>query len=125
MLGDENMDAKTAIPEGQESAALKMTKPPLDWGVLLSWLVTGFIVAAVALFFIKTYYLKTDSQVKDNSASNMSQNIPLPDLVTQSPEEDVYRVANIYTNPPEGIRYNAVKYTVETGDSIFMIAKKF
>lgn len=125
MPGDENVDVKIAIPEGQETATLKVTKPPLDWGVLLSWLVTGFIVAGVALFFIKTYYFKTDSQFNENSAPNMSQNIPLPSLVTQTPEEDVYRVANIYTNPPEGIRYNAVKYTVETGDSIFMIAKKF
>ena len=45
MDGEDIMAVKTAIPEAQRRPHVKMTKPPRDWGVLLSWLVTAFIVA--------------------------------------------------------------------------------
>lgn len=119
------MTVKTITPEASEEETAHVTRPPRNWGILISWLVTAFIVAGLAFFLIKTYYFKPDTQTTENSEPNYSQNIPLPFLVTNKPAEDVFRIAEIDTIPPEGVRHNAVKYTVEPGDSIFMIAKKF
>lgn len=108
-----------------ETEAAETIRKPLDWGVLISWLVTGFIVAAITLFLLKSNNFKPDFVVPEKSDPINSQSIPLPMLVTGLPMDDVFRIAKIKTNPPEGVRHAAIKYTVEPGDSIFMIAKKF
>lgn len=119
------MSEITKTHEAPEVEALKISKPPRDWKVILSWALTGLIVAGVTLFMLKTHYFKTDPLVAENDNLNDSQTVPLPALVTGRPAEDLVRIANIKTDPPEGVRHNAIKYTVQLGDSIFVIAEKF
>jgi len=125
MLREDNVSTKTKTLEAPDVETVKGSRPPLNWGVLLSWIATGIIVAGLTLILLKTYYFKSETQVTDNSDPNKSQNIPLPSLVSGLPGDDVFRIVKIDTKIPEGVRHKADKYTVESGDSIFMIAKKF
>jgi murein DD-endopeptidase MepM/ murein hydrolase activator NlpD len=122
---EDNLSEKTKTPYVPEDEPVKVQKPPLDWGVALSWIATGLIVTGATLVLLKTHFFKNGNNVPKNSDLNNSQQIPLPSFMSGLPVDEVFRTANINTNPPDGVRHNAVKYTVESGDSIFLIAKKF
>lgn len=101
----------------------KVTSSPLDWGTVLSWGVTGLMVAGLILVLLKVNPFKKDTGTVVNNDPNLTLNIPLPSLASGLPVDELIRIANINTTPPEGVRQFAVKYTVQPGDSLFMIAK--
>ena len=119
------MSEKATTSEAQDVEAQKVTTKLCDWKVVLSWGLTGLIVAAAVLFFLKTHYIKPDTGSAEKNDPGKYQNLPLPELMTERPEEGLYRIANINTDALEGVRHNAIKYTVQLGDSIFVIAEKF
>ncbi len=111
--------------EAPEVETYKGSSSSRDLKVVLSWVLTGLIVAGVTLFMLISHNIKKDPLVADTNDPNDAQAVPLPELVTGQPAEGLFRTANIKTDAPEGVRHNAVKYTVQLGDSIFVIAEKF
>ena len=101
----------------------KVSRFPLDWGTVLSWGVTGLMVAGLILVLLKVNPFKSDTGVTEVIDPNQSINIPLPSLASGLPVDELIRIAKIDTTVPEGVRQFAVKYTVQPGDSLFMIAK--
>jgi murein DD-endopeptidase MepM/ murein hydrolase activator NlpD len=101
----------------------KVSRSPLDWGTVLSWGVTGLMVAGLILVLLKINPFKSDTGVTEVIDPNQSVNIPLPSLASGLPVDELIRIAKIDTTVPEGVRSFAVKYTVQPGDSLFMIAK--
>jgi len=101
----------------------KVSRPPLDWGTVLSWGVTGLMVAGLILVLLKVNPFKTETGVTETIDLSQPLNIPLPSLASGLPVDQLIRIAKIDTTVPEGIRQFAVKYTVQPGDSLFIIAK--
>ncbi|MBA3071991.1 MAG: M23 family metallopeptidase [Anaerolineae bacterium] len=111
--------------ETQKVETTKVSRPPLDWGTVLSWGITGLIVAGLVLVLLKINPFKSDTEIVENADPVHSLNIPLPGLASGLPVNNLIRVANINTSVPEGVRQFAVKYTVVPGDSLFTIAKVY
>jgi murein DD-endopeptidase MepM/ murein hydrolase activator NlpD len=116
-------EVETAKVETQKVEMPKVSSPPLDWGSVLSWGITGLMVAGLVLVLLNINPFKSDTEVTEITDPNLSLNIPLPSLASGMPVDDLIRIANIDTNVPEGVRQYAVKYTVQPGDSLFIIAK--
>jgi murein DD-endopeptidase MepM/ murein hydrolase activator NlpD len=116
-------EVETPKVEALNPETSKVSRSPLDWGTVLSWGVTGLMVAGLILVLLKINPFKTDTGVTENIDQNQTLNIPLPSLASGLPVDELIRIANIDTTVPEGVRQFAVKYTVQPGDSLFMIAK--
>jgi murein DD-endopeptidase MepM/ murein hydrolase activator NlpD len=101
----------------------KVSRTPLDWGTVLSWGVTGLMVAGLILILLNINPFKSDTAVTENLDQNQTVNIPLPSLASELPVDNLIRSANLDTIVPDGVRPFAVKYTVKPGDSLFIIAK--
>ena len=74
--------------------------------------------------------LKVNPFSKESSETVTSEtitdvNVPLPSLAVGLPVDTLIRMADIDTSVPEGVRQFPIKYTVQEGDSIFVIAKKY
>ncbi|MCX6056280.1 MAG: peptidoglycan DD-metalloendopeptidase family protein [Chloroflexi bacterium] len=103
-------------------------RPPrrvLHWTFFLSWGVTFLLVAILVLVLVNFNPLKPKTVETTQVDNNHPSNVPLPDLGSQSPDYSLIRMANLDTTVPAGTRQFPVKYTIEVGDSIFAIAKKF
>ncbi len=119
------MSVKSKTQDISEQETPKTGKSPLDRGVLLSWCATAILMVGMILFYITTTLPKTDDGLSESGDPQPRLSVPLPNLVNENSGHELIRMANIKTIPPDGIRHNAVKYTVEPGDSIFKIAKEF
>jgi murein DD-endopeptidase MepM/ murein hydrolase activator NlpD len=118
-------EVETPKVETQKVETAKVSRPPLDWGTVLSWGITGLLVAGLVLVLLKINPFKSDTEIVENVDPVHSLNIPLPNLASGLPVNSLIRVANINTSVPEGVRQFAVKYTVVPGDSLFTIAKVY
>lgn len=115
---------ETPEVETQTLETLKVSRPPLDWGTVLSWAVTGLMVAGLILVLLKVNPFKTETDASGEYVEvDNPIDIPLPSLASGLPVDNLIRIANIDTSVPEGVRQFAVKYTVVPGDSLFTIAK--
>lgn len=118
-------EVETPKVETQKVETVKVSRPPLDWGTVLSWGITGLMVAGLVLVLLKINPFKSDTEIVENVDPVHSLNIPLPNLASGLPVNSLIRVANINTSVPEGVRQFAVKYTVQEGDALFIIAKQY
>lgn len=114
--------------ESLETAAVeipKKTAVKVDWGLVFSWGLTTVLVAVLVLVVLKVNPFKQDSGVVEVSENSPANSVPLPGLASGMPVDTLIRMANIDTSVPEGVRQFPIKYTVEEGDALFVIAKKF
>ncbi len=119
------MSVKPKTQEIPEVVTATQTGASFDWGLLLSWIATALIAAALILVYLQSMRPKSSVEFLEPVEPQSTPVIALPDLVIGKQNIELVRNANIRTDPPEGVRHNAVKYTVEPGDSIFVIAKKY
>ena len=120
----ETPEVETPKVETQTLEMSKVSRPPLDWGTVLSWAVTGLMVAGLVLVLLKVNPFKTETDTTGEYVEvDNPIDIPLPSLASGLPVDNLIRIANIDTSVPEGVRQFAVKYTVVPGDSLFTIAK--
>jgi LysM repeat protein len=112
------------IQEAPEVKAKKAFTLPA-WTVVLSWGVTIVLVAGLILLLLQINPFSKEPVVEEAVAENTSDNIPLPNLVAGLPVGTLFRITNLDTSVPEGVRQFPVQYTVEEGDSMFAIAKKY
>ncbi|HCS41085.1 MAG TPA: hypothetical protein DIW44_16115 [Anaerolineaceae bacterium] len=116
-------EVETLKAETQKVETVKVSRPPLDWGTVLSWGVTGLMVAGLVLVLLKVNLFKSETGVTETIDPVQTLSVPLPSLASGLPVDDLIRIANIDTTVPDGVRQFAVKYTVVPGDSLFTIAK--
>ncbi len=120
---------KAPVVEPEEPKEPQVQKPAstlsVNWTTVLSWGVTLLFVAALILVLLKINPFKKESEVVENTDSDPVEIIPLPNLAAGIPVNTLFRLANIDTSVPEGVRQFPIKYTVVEGDSIFAIGKKF
>jgi len=104
----------------------KQTKPPTKpWTGIISWAGTFLLVAvllAVLFQFNPSEFFKSDAETV---STENKEDVKLPALNMSRADYALVRAVSPETTIPEGIRHFAIKYTVEEGDSIFAIAKKF
>lgn len=119
------MVKKKNIPE--TGAVETSTRPAfnVDWGLVFSWGVTAVLVVTLVLVVLRVNPFKQDTGVVEVFENSPANSVPLPGLASGVPVDTLIRMANIDTSVPEGFRQFPIKYTVEEGDSIFVIAKKF
>lgn len=119
------MSKKEKPQETGEAKARKITLPPLDWVAVVSWGVTILLSTAMILVLLKINPFTSKTAAEEIVDVNSAVSVPLPQLAAGLPIDSLARLTNLNTTIPEGIRQFPVKYTVELGDSIFIIAKKF
>jgi murein DD-endopeptidase MepM/ murein hydrolase activator NlpD len=93
--------------------------------VIVSWGVTILAVVVLVLVLLRVNPFKTKAGQSDVSSVGNVQDIPLPAFQSANPLYSLVRLPNLNTTIPDGTRQFPIKYTVEEGDSIFAIAKKF
>ena len=114
--------------EKPKSSAPKWLMPAVLW--IAALLCVGFmgIVIAQRTPVIRGTSSEESSQVDNSLVESIVSNPGLPEmnsLETESEIAAVPRLATGITHMPENQRNGAVKYTIETGDSLYGIAKKF
>jgi LysM repeat protein len=103
----------------------KFTFSQMDWASIVSWGVTGLLVTGLVLVLLKVNPFSNKQTESEIASNNNNPQFNLPNLATGLPVDVLFRTTNINTTIPDGVRQFPVKYTVELGDSIFMIAKKY
>ena len=120
------MSKKKPTQETPEvEAKKKHSISPIDWTTVLSWGVTALLVASLVLVLLKVNPFTGRDNGAELTSDSLKGQVNLPNLVTGLPVNTLFRTTSINTTIPEGIRHYPVKYTVQPGDSIFMIAKKY
>ena len=92
---------------------------------MLSWVITLLIAVVLLAVYFQYNPFKSDVEPGLTAEPVAATDVPLP---SYAPDEQTYsleRPAAPDTVIPEGQRQYPIKYTVETGDSIFAIAEKF
>ncbi len=118
------MTSKKKSPEPQVTVEVK--KPAaINWALILSWGGTVLLVAIMlAVLFRINPLAKIESEKRlESTLENL--NLPLPEIQLAGADFAPVRYAQLDTTVPDGTRHFAIKYTVEEGDSIFSIAKKY
>jgi len=122
--------AEESTPESADNNSPAETqKKPVpaqkNWALILSWVAT-FLVVAVLLAVLFQFNPLQKVQTAEEPA-NMEQGgaVNLPVFSNTREDYALVRAVEPITTVPEGTRHFAIKYTVEEGDSIFAIAKKF
>lgn len=97
-----------------------------SWAVILSWGGTLLLVAVLLaiLFRFNPFNLLKKEEAEPVQVAETFP-VELPQLSTTRADYALVRAVDPETTIPEGVRHFAIKYTVEEGDSIFAIAKKF
>lgn len=119
------MAKKTTVTEAPAELQKQPKPPTKPWTVIISWAVTCLLVAvllAVLFQFNPSEFFKTDTETV---STEIKEDVKLPALNMSRADYALVRAVSPETTIPEGIRHFAIKYTVEEGDSIFAIAKKF
>ena len=109
-------------PEGETK---KIAFVSFNWSTVISWVVTFLLVTILILVLLEINPFKAGRSTNEVTSDNGQVDVPLPSLAAGLPLDSLIRLANIDTSVPEGVRQFPVKYTVEPGDSIFVIAKKY
>lgn len=105
---------------GQQSASRAKS-----WAVILSWIGTLLLVAVLLAILFQFNPLKKLNKEAEPVQVAESSPVDLPELTRSRADYALVRAVDPDTVLPEGTRHFAIKYTVEEGDTIFGIAKKF
>jgi hypothetical protein len=97
----------------------------IKWIPILSWGVTALLVASLVLVLLKINPFEKEEIAAPEVNTQGQVNVPLPEYQNNTRSYSVVRLAEFDTSVPNGIRQYPLKYSVEEGDSIFAIAKKF
>jgi murein DD-endopeptidase MepM/ murein hydrolase activator NlpD len=120
------LSSKEESRETEEKETKKVSVFPVVWISVLSWGVTLILVAALVLVLLQINPFKKKAAITETvDSSPASSTVPLPNLSASLPIDALFRIANIDTKVPDGIRQYPVKYTVQAGDSLFTIAKTY
>lgn len=123
------MSAKKITPEKPAEEVKQLpSKKKFPWQAVVSWGVTALVVAVLLLVLFQGSIFSNLSQTAEQiEPTSTPLNIALPTIEATDPAQviEVSRTTNIDTKSPEGVRHSVVKYTVQSGDSIFSIAKQF
>ncbi|HEX9013763.1 MAG TPA: LysM peptidoglycan-binding domain-containing protein, partial [Anaerolineaceae bacterium] len=93
--------------------------PGIGWGGVVVMLA---VLAAVLIWHPGLEHAGT-AQAVSLAASGASEKAPLADFSPEQSVQALVRFANVHTDIPERASLDIQKYTVQTGDSVFGIAK--
>jgi murein DD-endopeptidase MepM/ murein hydrolase activator NlpD len=105
----------------------KAESRPTNWLPKAAWAVTVIMLAVLAIVIYQTFTGNSIlSLLPDFKSPAGEQSISsLPNLAETQSYQFISRRANLGTNLPQGYRKTMVDYTVDPGDSIFGISKKY
>ncbi len=111
-------------PEKQVTPVSPAKSAP-SWTAILSW--GGTLLMVAILLAVLFRFNPADVFTKNHQPLSVETGaqIELPALTTTRADYSLVRAASLDTTIPEGVRHFAIKHTVEEGDSIFAIAKKY
>jgi murein DD-endopeptidase MepM/ murein hydrolase activator NlpD len=112
---------------GQTGETTKAGSRTSNWLPKVAWAVAVLMLAFLAIVLFQTFTGNSIfSFLKDINSPAGAQSISsLPNLAETQSYQSISRRANLNTNLPQGYRKSVVDYTVEPGDSIFGISKKY
>lgn len=119
------MSPKKTSPEAPVEELKKTTPLMPKWTIVLSWVGTLLLVVVMIAVLFKFNPLKLIQPEVQPVGTPVSSDVPLPSYHPGGGEFALVRVADIDTSISAGYRQFPVMYTIEEGDSIFAIAKKF
>lgn len=116
---------KATVEPEEQPTPVKPAQPAPSWTVILSWVGTLFLVAILLAVLFR--FNPADREKKNHEPLNVASDaqVELPALTSAQADYSLVRAASLDTTIPEGVRHFAIKHTVEEGDSIFAIAKKY
>lgn len=118
------MTPKKITPEPQVKVEEK--KPAVtNWALILSWGGTILLVAIMLAVLFKFNPVTAIRSKGSIESTPTSLGLPLPAIQLAGADFAPVRNVELDTTVPEGTRHFAIKYTVEEGDSVFSIAKRF
>ena len=97
------------------------------WTPGAAWILAGVMLLLLLLVIFQTVsgiIIISLPKLNNPAGSNLSVS-SLPNLTTPQPYQSISRKANLDTTLPQGYRKSIMDYTVEAGDSIFGISKKY
>ena len=106
------------------------------WGVTVSWLATGLILAGlISILFWQPDVARSMAELKQNQAVlpviQETSDVPraalegMPEFDPAGEEPVIVRLPETHTEVKTKLRPTAVEYTVEQGDAIFRIATRY
>ena len=110
-------------PQPVQQPATK-SKPANLWKDALSWLGTVLLIG-IMLAVLFQYNPFVSQKAAAEPVSTVSPDIPLPSYAPAGAEFSLVRAVSLDTYVPDGMRHFPIKYTIQEGDSIFGIAKRF
>lgn len=121
------MSSKKITPEKPAEEVKPTPKKSFQWPVAVSWGATALVVIVLLLVLFKgiPFFKPEETVVAEANPTTVSIALPILQSTTFASVIDVSRQANLDTLIPDGIRQSIIKYTIEEGDSIFGLAKKF
>ena len=121
------MSSKKITPEKPPVEEVKTTsKKHFQWSTAISWGATALLVVVLLLMLFQSKLFQNNETSSQAELTPTAFTFPLPLIQSSgSGVTSLIRQANLNTTIPEGIRQTIVRYTVESGDSIFSIAKQF
>jgi len=119
------VSSKKITQEVQAEEPKTIPARTIKWTPILSWGVTALLVASLVLVLLKINPFEKEAVAAPEDNTQGQVNISLPDYQNSTKNYSVVRLADFNTAIPNGIRQYPIKYSVEEGDSIFAIAKRF
>jgi len=119
------MRRKEAVGELPETKTKEKFSISANWKAGLSWGITGLLVGALILLVLNVGLFSRKISIEEPTPNEVESQLILPTPASTSSVDTVFRMENINTTVPQNVRYYPLKYTVEPGDSIFTIAKKY
>jgi murein DD-endopeptidase MepM/ murein hydrolase activator NlpD len=116
-------------PDNSPVDEIPVVEPrPKRWKALVSWAVTATIVfclIAIALWMPIEVGAEPATTTDSLDGNNGGSLVSLPGYELQVTPEAIFRNTDHHTNLSAQYRTNMIEYTVDSGDSIFGISKKF
>lgn len=121
------MSSKKSTPEKPAEEVKASPKKNIQWSVVASWGATALVVLILLFVLLKVGPFADQAEAAAVEENPTAVALPLPTLQATNADNvvDVGRAANLDTTIPDGVRQSIIKYTIEEGDTIFGIAKKF
>lgn len=119
------MTVKKNTPEPQVKMEEKRKPAAVNWTAILSWGGTFLLVAVLVCVLFKFNPFEFINLKGHTEIPQENLNLALPEIVAAGVDYAPVRHVELNTTIPEDSRPFAIKYTVEEGDSIFAISKKF
>jgi len=116
------------MPSHDENSSQEERKKSYSTISIIAWILAGLMLAwmSISLYhYFKGEPLFSFLNIQGEKSASDNSVAMLPTLAVNRAYQSVKREANADTVLPSGYRQEPVLYTVESGDSIFGIAKKF